>query len=145
MAREVILIALIGALVAACGRDRPAQHTPAGAPLAGKSFYRVDPGAQPPCASGTTCEAHLVLTALGAYHVNKEYPFKFVGDAPPAAPLEGDGAFALDDATHGTLTIRFRPSAPGTTKVAGTFKLSVCSDDTCEIETPKLELAVPVS
>jgi hypothetical protein len=141
MARELLLIAL----VVACGRDKPAKPgAAAGAPLAGKAFYRVDAGPKTPCASGTTCEARLVLTALGDYHVNKDYPFKFVGDPAPAIPLDGDGTFALDDAKNGTMTIKFRPAAPGTAKLAGTFKLSVCSADTCEIETPKLELAVPV-
>jgi hypothetical protein len=142
MVRELVLIAL----VAACSRDQPANPAAAArAPLASKAFYRIDPGAQAPCASGTPCEARLVLTALGDYHVNKDYPFKFVGDPAPAMPLDGAGTFALDDAKHGTLTIKFRAAAPGTVKLAGTFKLSVCSDDTCEIETPKLELAVPVS
>jgi len=143
MARELLLIAV----VVACGRDRPAEHEAAtqGPPLAGKAFYRVDAGPRTPCASGVACEARFVLTALGDYHVNKDYPFKFVGDPAPAVPLDGAATFALDDARHGTLTIKFRPHAPGTAKLAGTFKLSVCSDETCEIETPKLELAVPVS
>ena len=86
-----------------------------------------------------------MLTALGDYHVNKAYPFKFVGDPEPAPTLDGTGTFALGDATHGTMTVKLRPAAPGTAKLSGTFKLSVCSDETCEIETPKIELAVPVS
>ena len=142
MARELLLIAL----VVACGRDKQAAPVIAiGAPLASKPFYRVDAGPWSACASGTTCEARLVLTALGDYHVNKDYPFKFVGDPAPAIAVDGDGSFALDDARNGTMTIKFRPTAAGTAKLTGTFKLSVCSADTCEIETPRLELAVPVS
>ena len=143
MARELLLIGL----VVACGRDRPAEPRTAvpSPPLASKPFFRVDAGPATPCARGATCEARFALTALGDYHVNKDYPFKFVGDPAPAIPLDGTGTFTLDDATHGTLTIKFRPNAPGTARLAGTFKLSVCSDKTCEIETPKLELAVPVS
>lgn len=143
MARELIALAVA---LAACGRGDAGK--PPGterAPLAGKPFYRIDPGAAVPCATGATCKAHLVLTALGSYHVNKDYPFKFVGEPAPAPPVEGDGAFALDDAKHGTLTVTFRPVAAGTTRLVGTFKLSVCDDDTCEIETPRIELAVPVS
>jgi hypothetical protein len=117
----------------------------AGAPLAFKAFYRIDAAPQAPCASGSTCESDLVLTALGGYHVNKDYPFKFVGDPANEAVLDGIGTFALNGEKRGTLTIKFRPDKPGTTKVVGTFKLSVCSDENCEIETPKLELAVPVS
>ena len=36
-------------------------------------------------------------------------------------------------------------AAQGPARLVGTFKLSVCNDDTCEIETPRIELAVPVS
>ncbi|HEX2688318.1 MAG TPA: hypothetical protein VHN14_16925 [Kofleriaceae bacterium] len=143
MARELVLFALV-LTGDACGRDKPVTPTPTGAPLASKAYYRVDAGPATPCASGAACEAHLVLTALGAYHVNKDYPFKFVGDPAPAPPVEDTGTFTLDDATHGTLTIRFRPKSPGPQKLVGVFKLSVCSDDTCEIETPALELTVPV-
>jgi hypothetical protein len=150
MARELIAIALAVALgEAACGRggDPPAGKAaePHGAPLAGKAFYRIDAGPLLPCAHGTVCEARLVLMALGAYHVNKDYPFKFVGEPAPATPIDGEGAFAIEDARQGTMTVKFRPGAAGTTKLVGTFKLSVCSDDTCEIETPTIELAVPVS
>jgi hypothetical protein len=143
MVRELIALAVA---LAACGRGDAGK--PAGterAPLAGKPFYRIDPGPAVPCASGAACKAHLVLTALGSYHVNQDYPFKFVGEPAPAPPVEGDGAFALDDAKHGTLTVTFRPAAAGTARLVGTFKLSVCNDDTCEIETPRIELAVPVS
>ena len=143
MARELLLIAVVAA--AGCARCSKSESAPAGAPLASKPFYRLDAGPRTPCASGSTCEAHLVLTALGDYHVNKDYPFKFIGDAAPAVTVDGTGTFALDDAKHGTLTIKFRPAAAGTAKLAGQFKLSVCSDDTCEIETPQLELTVPVS
>jgi hypothetical protein len=141
MARELLLIAV----VAACGRDKAAAPPGAGPPLASKAFYRVDAPPQAPCANGSTCEARLVLTALGDYHVNKDYPFKFVGEPPPAAPVDGEGAFSLDGTKQGTMTVKFRPTAPGTATLVGAFKLSVCSDDTCEIETPRLELVIPVS
>jgi hypothetical protein len=142
MARELIAAAV--ALVGACGACRHEEAAGRAAPLASKAFYRIDAGALPRCSSGAACQVPLVLTALGDYHVNKDYPFKFVGDPVPATPVDGDGAFALGDARHGTLTVTFHPAAPGTTKLVGMFKLSVCSDDTCEIETPKIELAVPV-
>jgi hypothetical protein len=143
MARELLLIVL----VVGCGRDQPAEHkaATAGPPLATNGAYRVDAAPQVACASGATCEARVVLTALGDYHVNQEYPFKFVGDPAPAVQLDGAATFAVDDARHGTLTIKFRPMAPGTANLAGTFKLSVCSDQACEIEAPTLALTVPVS
>ena len=140
MARELIALAVA---LAACGRDgKPAGAEPP--PLAGKPFYRVDAGPPVACAQGATCEARLVLTTLGEYHVNTDYPFKFVGE-PAAVPVEGEGAFAINDARHGTMTVKFRPSAPGTAVLVGTLKLCVCSEETCEIETPRIEVAVPVT
>jgi hypothetical protein len=143
MARELLALAAALAL-GGCGGSKKSEPVPAGKPLAGKAFYRVDPGPATPCATGSTCEVRLVLTALGDYHVNKEYPFKFVGD-PAAAAVDGEGSFAFDGEKRGTMTVKFRPAAAGNAKVVGNFKLSVCSDDTCEIESPKLELSVPVS
>jgi len=147
MARDRIALALCLAVAAgAAGGCRKAGggEPVAGKPLAGKPFYRVDAGPPVACAQGATCEARLVLTALGDYHVNQDYPFKFIGE-PAAVPVDGEGAFAIDDARHLTMTVKFRPAAPGTAVLVGTFKLSVCSDDTCEIEKPTIELAVPVS
>jgi hypothetical protein len=142
MARELLLIAL----VAACGRapaDR-ASKTAGAPPLASKAFYRVDLGAETPCSHGATCETQLVITALGDYHVNKDYPTKLVGDPPPALALAGDATFALTDAKHGTLTVRYQPTAAGAATLAGVLKLSVCSDETCEIEKPALAIPVAV-
>src|SRR5688572_29860246 len=103
MARELIILAL----VAACSRDKPADRAPApsaGPPLASAAFYRIDAGPRTPCAAGATCEARLVLTALGDYKVNQDYPFKFVAEPSPALAVEGTGTFAFDDARNGTMT-----------------------------------------
>jgi hypothetical protein len=148
MARDRLAIGLCLAW-AVCGaggcRKAGGPDPAAGQPLAGKAFYRIDAGPPAACAREASCEARLVLTALGDYHVNKDYPFKFLGEPAPAVPVDGEGAFAVDDARHGTMTVKFHPAAAGTAKLVGTFKLSVCSDETCEIETPKIELIVPVS
>lgn len=57
------------------------------------------------------------------------------GKSPQGGKLINHVDAALDDVAAG------RPV--GT--LVGTFKLCVCSDETCEIETPRIELAVPVS
>lgn len=147
MAREWIALGLLCGVAACSGHgchEAGGTPDPAGKSLASKPFYRIDAGPPAACAPGATCEARLVLTALGDYHVNQDYPFKFVGEPAPAVPVVGEGAFAFDDAKHLTMTVKFRPAAAGTAKLVGTFKLCVCSDDTCEIETPRIELAVPV-
>src|SRR5262245_55684302 len=111
MARERIAIALAIA-AAGCGRsDAPSGPVPEGKPLAGKAFYRIDAAPAAACTQGAPCEAKLVLTALGTYHVNQDYPFKFVGDPAPATPIDGEGRFALGDARHGTMTLTFKPAA----------------------------------
>jgi hypothetical protein len=150
MARERLALALCLAWTACgpsgCRKAGDGKPDPAaGQPLAGKAFYRIDAGKPVACAPGAICEARLVLTALCDYHVNKDYPFKFIGEPAPAVPVDGEGVFAIDDARHGTMTVKFHPAAAGTAKLVGTFKLSVCSDETCEIEKPRIELAVPVS
>lgn len=114
-------------------------------PLASAAFYRIDAGPQTPCKSGEPCEARLVVTALGDFHVNKDYPFKFVAEAAPGVTVDGTGAFALDDAKTGTLTIRYRCGQPGKAALRGVFKLSVCTDEECKIEQPTVELALPVT
>lgn len=141
----VAAAAVLGAalvIAAACKRAASSdQAAPSSSPpLASKAFYRLDAGPAPSCTANTTCEAQVVLTALGAYHVNKDYPTKFLA----ASPLDGVPIFALTDATHGTMTVRFKPATAGTTTLAGTFKLSVCSDDTCEIEQPQISLPIAV-
>lgn len=171
MARE--RVSLRGAAVAtaavvlagagpACKRERepaqPATASPSAAPaapaapgvaplprpLAGKAFYRVDAGPRTPCTAGQPCEARLVLTALGAFHVNQRYPFKFIADQAPGIAVDGTGTFAVDDERTGTLTIRYRAERSGPARLTGTFKLSVCTEEECEIEEPKIELELPV-
>lgn len=114
------------------------------APLAGNAFYRIDAGPRTPCTAGAPCEARLVLSALGAYKVNRDYPFKFVAEPAPGVAVDGTGAMSFDDAKTGTLTIRFRAAPGGPARVTGTFKLSVCTDEECQIEEPKIVLELPV-
>ena len=152
IAPALALAAVIAAGGSACKRERapapaPAPATgiaPLPAPLAAKPFYRGDAGPRTPCTAGQPCEARLVLTALGAFHVNQKYPFKFVADPAPGLAVDGTGTFALDDARTGTLTIRFRAERSGPARLTGTFKLSVCTEEECEIEEPKIELLLPV-
>ena len=141
MARELLIaLATAAAAASACKRDReappPGPQPVLPAPLAGKPFYRIDAGPRSPCTAGAPCEARIVLTALGAYHVDEKYPTQFIPDPAPGVTIEGPGAFVLDDARSGTLTIRFRAERGGPARLSGTFKLRVCTDGQCEIEEP---------
>ncbi|MEJ7597950.1 MAG: hypothetical protein WKG01_08595 [Kofleriaceae bacterium] len=138
-------------LALGCGRDKPkpqANKTPDRAAgsvvLAEQPYFRVEPGPKTPCAPMSPCEARLALSALGDYHVNETYPFKFVADDAPGVEVVGTGTFVRDDAKHGTLTLTFQAARRGLAKIAGTFKLSVCTDDECKIEEPKLAFEIPV-
>jgi len=153
LAAGLALVALTatGAGLAGCKRERSeATKQPPGAPplpppLAGKAFYRIDAGPQTPCTAGSPCEARIVLTALAGYKVNKDYPFKFLAEPTSGVTVDGTGTFAFDDARTGTLTLRFQAAQPGPARFSGTFKLSVCTAEQCEIEEPKIELSIPVT
>jgi hypothetical protein len=103
--------------------------------------YRVDPPAKLACTANATCEAKLVVTALGDFHLNDKYPFKFDPDARPGIAIES-ATFSRDAATTGTMTIRFRTDKPGVEKLAGTLRLCVCTDNTCDVETPRIAVDV---
>jgi hypothetical protein len=153
-----------GALVAvaACSRDKggapdegtagarsgapegAAARAPAGPPIAQTEYFRVD-AVEPSCVAGTPCEAQLVLTATGGFHVNKDYPFKFVADtAAPTAVAVETAAFAPHGTHTGTMTIKLAPTKAGPAEVRGTFKFSVCDDDTCKIEEPAIAIPTVV-
>jgi hypothetical protein len=137
------------AVVAACKGDGDAAAPKARAadvvagalpPLAAKAFYRIDLAKPPACSVGATCEAELVLTALGDYHVNERYPVKLEVE-PGSVEAEGTGTFVRHDKT-GTLAVKLRPTQAGAHEVRGTFKLSVCTEANCEIEAPKIAFSI---
>jgi hypothetical protein len=143
MAREVFA-PWLAAVLAACGSSKPPAPPVEQPPNDGPTF-RVDVAQPASCVRGAPCEASFKLTALGAFKVNVEYPFKFVADATAQAVVDGPGTFTPGDIKTGTHTIKLRAETAGTLNVSGTFKLSVCTDDVCKIETPKIAFAVPVT
>ena len=167
-------LAVSSALTSAgCGRDsRAATHggdggaaAPAAAPhgncghsLCGDNFFvDVEPG--PACAAGATCAAQLTLAAVGAYHINDEYPYKFKADESPGAQavefLGTDGAgknvfskaasdWRKKDEKTGTMTVKWRSGVKGDKTIAGVFKLSVCSAQNCQLEQPPVSFTAAV-
>ncbi len=136
-----------------------ASAPPAGEPLAsargrvdGKNFA-LDVSS-PGCRVDTDCAVTIRLEPVGAYHVNKEYPYKFVAQAAPTHTFLGKddpntfsktaGDYREDGEKSSTMTVRFRAKSAGEAKVTGTYKMSVCSAENCQIETPRVELAVAV-
>lgn len=141
MRRQVLVLILL----AACDRGDRAPSPSGESATKGGPSYKVETAPPPPCRAGEACTVRVELTALGGFHVNKDYPFTFVPTPTDGISHEGTGTFARDSEQAGTMTLTFRAAAPGTAKVAGTFKLSVCSDDECQIEDVPVAVDVPVT
>jgi hypothetical protein len=151
MQRQVLLLIALAALGAGCdrGSDTPAEGgTTPGAARESVTItkdmpaHRVEP-APAPCRAGATCTLALRLTSLGQYKVNKDYPFKFVASPTTGVTVE-NGAFAMDGVHAGVMTVTFRAAAAGSARVAGTFKLSVCSESECRIEEEPVSVDIQV-
>jgi hypothetical protein len=135
-----------------------ASATPAGAlepaskHVAGDN-YALDLST-PGCKADAECAVTIKLTTAGDWHVNKEYPYKFVASAAPNLTFLGtgdggtfsrpNGDFVEQGEKVGVMTVRFRSPLPGEAHVAGTYKFSVCSAEQCQIEQEKVDLAVSV-
>jgi hypothetical protein len=141
MRRQVLVLILL----AACDRGDRSPAPRGEAAARGGPSHKVDVAPPPPCRAGDACTVRVQLTALGGFHVNKDYPFKFVPTPTDGVAHDGTGSFARDGEHAGTMTVTFRAAAPGTAKIAGTFKLSVCSGETCEIEDVPVAVDVPVT
>ncbi len=123
----------------------PAPTTPQGPKtLVKDKLYRVELAALAPCKAAASCEAKLIVHALGGYKVNAEYPTKFVAKPSPGVTVNGTGSFTVAGKTPGTMTVSFRADAAGTASIGGKLKLSVCTDEVCEIAAIDLAFDVPV-
>lgn len=124
----------------------------AGSHIDGKNF-KIDATAGE-CKAGAECLVIVKLEALGDYHINKEYPYKIkVAEAPGVEFLgsdaggknvfsKGAGDFKLDSEKTATMTIKFKPAKAGSVTLNGTYKMSVCSAQNCQLETQELSVAV---
>lgn len=131
-----------------------APHGDCSHTVCGSNFF-VDV-ASGDCAVGATCNVSLKLTATGDFHINQDYPYKFRADETPGLEFLGTDAagkttfsknaanWDAKDEKSGALSVAFRPSATGAKNVAGTFKLSVCSAATCQLEQQPISTTVAV-
>ena len=123
----------------------------------GKTFV-IDATPDGDCRAGAECHVVIKLQATGDYHINKEYPYKFKGEAAGVEFLGSDAAgkntfsksagdLVIDNADppkNAMMTVKFKPAARGTATVKGTFKMSVCSAQNCQLETQDISVDVPV-
>jgi len=138
--------------VASAKPEAAAPLKPAGTSISGKNFTLAV--GSPGCRVDIPCAVTLRITAGGEFHVNKEYPYKFTASAAPGVTFLGSGDanvfsraagdFREEGEKTATMTVRFKPTAAGEAKVAGTYKMSVCSAEQCQIESQAVALTVPV-
>jgi len=98
--------------------------------------------------AGQQGAVQVVLVAMGDYHCNDKYPYKFKLNAPPAGvsypqPVVRAEAMSISPA-RSTMAIPILPSAPGEARVGGTFSFSVCSAATCQVESRELSLNIKI-
>ncbi len=109
----------------------------------------------PPCKPKEPCTATLEVAAKAGYHVNKDYATKFLASASSGIAFKGKdkpdefskatGDFELPSETKGVMTVRYEGDGSAElVRVAGKYKLSVCSDATCQLAAPEIELPVPL-
>jgi len=122
----------------------PPALTPAST-RASSAHWNVD-FSTPGCASGTDCPATLRVEALGDYHVNPDYHFRFVPNAVAGVTFSagGPGDFALQGPKVGVMSVPYISSARGSVTLSGTFKICVCTDAVCAPEPVTVSLPVTV-
>jgi hypothetical protein len=163
--KSSVCLAALAALVAiatGCSKESeasvqksasPAVASPA-SPAASQvktDTYEVALVADGECKKDQVCSLKVNLKAQGEYHINDEYPYKFVGQESDGVDFQGKtsfsksaGDFSKTGEKTGVLTIKFKATKAGATTVKGKFKMSVCSKDKCLLQEPDLELSVPV-
>lgn len=143
LARDAGAVAAALATTAAGAKPTDAKHV--GLHIKGNNFA-VDVSAPGNCKVNVPCVMSIKLTAMGAFHLNNEYPYKWVGDPIDGIEYVGSktGEFKKESETQGTMFVRFK-SAGANPKIAGVYKMSVCSEDKCQLETQRVELNIPTS
>src|SRR4051812_13464670 len=127
-ARTIRLVFAVLALAAGCGRATEAEASAAAsassstaAPAShvdGKNF-KLDANGVGDCKAGGDCVLTLRLEAVGDYHINKEYPYKFKAEgsgvefqgtdaAGKNVFSKGAGDFTLEGEKVGTMKVKFK-------------------------------------
>jgi hypothetical protein len=105
------------------------------------------------CKATQRCTATLTLKATEGYHINNEFPYKFVAEEHPNTDFLGKdartfskaaGDFAKVNETQANIAVAFAGKASGKARVAGTYKMSICSESNCQVESQAIALEVPI-
>lgn len=98
--------------------------------------------AKPSYKKGQPATVTAIVNAIGEYHVNQEYPYKFKMGTAPAGVSYPEAIVRAVSRTEkrASMTIPFTPSAAGTATISGELSLSVCTDSNCVIEKAQLSV-----
>jgi hypothetical protein len=162
---HVALVAGTSVACIACNRDHSSgrgevavtapQGTDCGHTACGSNFF-IDVAPPGDCAPGANCSVAISLVATGDFHINDEYPYKFTADDAPGMKFLGTDAMGpkvfsksasnwqKTAAQKGIMSVVFQAADKGSKTVAGTFKLSVCSQQNCQLEQQSVSTAVSV-
>lgn len=102
--------------------------------------------AKPSYKKGQPATVTAIVNALGEYHVNQEYPYKFKMGTAPAGVTYPEAVVRSVSRTEkrATMPIPFTPDASGTATISGECALSVCTDSNCVIEKVPLSVTVKI-
>lgn len=111
--------------------------------------YKLTLEAAGPYKKGEQGVVKVVLVTKGDFHINEQYPYRFVVQDPPADGVKypkaslrrADGVFSK---TTAEMAIPFVVDRTGEVKVGGTFSLSVCTASNCLLDKRPLELPITV-
>ncbi len=136
---------------AAAAKRAPASGIHGAATMKGNNFVLQAVSAS--CKKGEECTLTLRLEAQGAYHINDSYPYKFtplVKDSKPVSEnvefakesfSKSGGDFKKEGEKLATLTVKFKPTA-AKGKIVGVYRMSVCSEQNCQLEQQEIRLDV---
>lgn len=88
------------------------------------------PPAPAGCSPTEPCELAVSVRAGPSFHLNRDYPVRFVADAPERLAPD-QPTFAFTDDRNGTQVVRL---TPGEAPVSGKLKVSWCNDEGCHID-----------
>ena len=103
------------------------------------------------CKIGAECTAIVKLEALGAYHINKEFPYKLEMEDAEGVEFTGkgkrvftraNGDFTSAQEKSGEMKVSFKASKAGDLVLKGKYKMSVCSDKDCQLQTQLVTIEV---
>jgi len=160
----VVVLGAVAFVNAACSKDSAAAIATVAPPMAIKgagphvdgNHFTLDAIPADKCAAGANCSVTIKLVAQAEYHVNQQYPYKFIASQTPGVTFLGSdaagpniftktaGDFTIGDEKSATMLVKFKAGQRGAVSIAGTFKLSVCSAQNCQLEQQDVTVNVDV-